>query len=494
MAVEKLLPHNVEAEASVLGALLIDPDAITQVAGVLDPDDFYHEAHRTIFQAALDLAEEHEPADIIVLCDELARRGKLDEVGGTSYVSGLVSYVTTSLNIRNHARIVRRCATLRALIKAAGTIAGVAYSEADADAALEEAYKALDTVALRRMVEQEVMTLGTALDKTLATLHERAYGDSAPTLRTGLAALDAHTGGFLPTELIYLVSRPKMGKSVLGETIARNVAEDCRQAGKGAVLVVTLEMSAEEWTQRLIANRASLDTFLLRTAFRRADGTVDDEGYAHMHAVADSDLRPLTRHLLIRDMPTGPRGLERLVTRVAAQYDGCPLVLVDYLSLLDADEESSGKRQSVYERVTDLSRAMKRTAQACRTTVMCLAQFNRANEARDNKRPLLSDIRDSGATEQDGNWILGLHRPAYYEPQRARDPVTRRLTRFGQFAELNVLAARNGVADVTIPLRFEGAYARFGDWPEMWPDFVSHPTGGDGNGGDVPTEQREKGA
>jgi replicative DNA helicase len=472
VGVEQLLPQNREAEAGVLGSLLIDCSGMDQIASWLTPDDFLHESHRTIYQAMRDLYEAGEPADYITLSDALARQGVLAAIGGDSVLSALANHVPTSRHLLSYARIVHRTSLCRALIRAAGDIAGVAYSNPDADAALDAAYATLDQVALRRRNDQEAVLLGDALDETLEEIEQMARGD-AQALMTGLALLDQHTGGFLPGELIMLAARPGVGKSALAAAVALAVARQCQRDGKGCVLWVTLEMNRRQVVKRLLSMLASLNTRYLRTGFRLPGGSgILQEAYDRIHQVADEQVRPLSQVLAIRDLPTGPQALDRLIARIAAQHDGCPLVIVDYLGLMQSD--SGNPRESRYERVSVVSEHLKQMALAARVPVLCLVQLNRESEYRDNKRPHASELRDSGNLEQDADWILGLYRPVMFDEDRAK-----REPRFGQFAEVLVLKARDGQARAMIPLRYEDAYTRFSDWPHEWsyPDDASRPKG-----------------
>ena len=234
VAAEKLLPQNVEAEAGVLGSLLIDPDATVQVADFLKPDDFYREAHRAIYQAMIDLYENRAPADLITLTDELARRGKLEDIGGLSYVSSLANQVPTSANVEYYARIVERTAILRRLIHAAGQIAAVAYNEPEATVALDQAEKLIFNVSQRSMradLEPIRDTLREYMDK-LDQLHERR-GDIVG-VATGFGDLDKLTGGLQKSDLIILAARPAVGKCLTAHTLiddprtgARLTIEEC---------------------------------------------------------------------------------------------------------------------------------------------------------------------------------------------------------------------------------------------------------------------------
>ncbi|HEY7973818.1 MAG TPA: replicative DNA helicase, partial [Ktedonobacterales bacterium] len=263
MAMEKLLPQNVEAEAGVLGSLLIDPDAMAQIADFLRPDDFYREAHRVIYQAISDLYETRTPADLITLTDELQRRGKLDEVGGASYVSSLANQVPTSANIESYARIVERTAILRRLIHAAGQIAGIAYNEPDANVALDQAEKLIFNVSQRishAEFEHIRDTLLAYLDK-LGHLHAQR-GDIVG-VATGFTDLDKITGGLQRSDLIILAARPAVGKTALALSAAHNASVRF----KHGIAIFSLEMSAEQLIARFLSMDAGVDQQKLRTGF-----------------------------------------------------------------------------------------------------------------------------------------------------------------------------------------------------------------------------------
>ena len=455
--IEKLLPQNVEAEAGVLGSIEIDPDAVTQVLGFLLPEDFYRHTHRLIYAAIRDLWAMHLPADLITLCDELQRRGQLDEVGGISYVQSLANQVPTSANAVYYAQIVHRCAVLRRLISAAGKIAAIAYSEPDADVASIEAHKLIreatqgagltDSTPISAVIDQFLDEQMTAIEQGVSI-----------GVQFGLTGLHKALGGLKPGELLYLCGRPGSGKSVLAATIAWQEAHARTMANAGTVEYVTLEMQATQVVGRVLAGFAGVDTRILRANFRRPDGVLDMDAWRAIRAAAD-DVRARTGdRLRFWDKPIQLGQLRAQLERAVSER-ACKLAIIDYIGLMRPDERTRDE----YERVTNLSRDLKQIALELRIPIICLVQMNRQSEYRPNPRPKMSDIRDSGGLEQDGDFILGIYRGAEYLPKTAElDP------HFAQFCEVNTIKARESRNNVVIPLRFEAAYTRMSDWPLDW--------------------------
>ncbi len=459
-ALEKPLPQNVEAEVGVLGSLLISPDALLLVRAFLRPEDFYREAHRVIYQAACDLADAGEACDLITLCDELTRRGQLEPVGGAALVSSLANGVPTSLNIAHYARIVERCATLRRLIHAAGQIAAVAYNEPDAETARDAAQALLNAVGTRRPLGSG-QWYEQALDSYLDAVLSVAEHGGQVGVRTGDAHVDDHTQGFMPGELIYLAGRPGSGKSTVAATWAHSIAEACAvRGGPGMVEWVTLEMRATQQVKRLLSALASVDGRLMRAGFRNNEGQIAKDAYRHVRRVA-ADLKTRLRHRIhFSDQPITIGEIRDLLARQVNEH-GCVSAVVDYLGLV----EPENARADAYQRVSDMSRRLKQIALELDIPIFCLLQLNREPERRANKRPMMADLRDSGQLEADADWVLGLYRGRYYYPRYA-DEDARHGGHFGDLLEMGVLKARDGVADnVTVPMRFEGAYTRVSPWP-----------------------------
>jgi replicative DNA helicase len=400
MASEKLLPQNVEAEAGVLGSLLIDPEAMAQIADFLTPEDFYRESHRVIYEAAQDLYESGTPADLITLIDELQRRGKLDEVGGPSYVSSLANQVPTSANVESYAHIVERTAILRRLIHAAGQIAGIAYNEPDANVALDQAEKLIFNVSQRvshAEFEHIRDTLREYLDK-LGQLHSRR-GEIVG-VATGFSDLDKMTGGLQRSDLIILAARPAVGKTALALSVAHGATT---RFGHG-VAVFSLEMSAEQLVARILSMDAGVDQQKLRT------GWIDDDEWDR---ISDSVGRLSEANIYIDDTPGITLMEMRSKARRLKMERGFDLIVVDYLQLMQGTISGRAGENRVQE-ISAISRGLKELARELDVPVLALSQLSRAVESRTDKKPQLSDLRESGCLAADTPVYLpdeGVYRP-----------------------------------------------------------------------------------
>ncbi|HEV2239330.1 MAG TPA: replicative DNA helicase [Ktedonobacterales bacterium] len=384
---EKLLPQNVEAESAVLGSILIDPDAIMQVADYLKPDDFYRDAHRVIYQAALELYEDRAPADLITLTDELARRNKLEEIGGASYVSSLANQVPTSANVDYYGHIVERTAILRRLIHAAGQIAAVAYDEPDATTALDQAEKLIFNISQRFSREDFDHireTLKTYIDK-LEQLHE--HRGSIVGVASGFSDLDKITGGLQKSDLIILAARPAVGKTAMSLSLAHNAS---LRFGK-SVAIFSLEMSKEQLVARLLSMDAGVDQSRLR------NGYLDDEEWER---ISDSVGRLSEANIFIDDTPGITLVEMRSKARRLMMEQGFDLMVVDYLQLMQGSGGGRGHENRVQE-VSEISRGLKGLARELNVPVLALAQLSRAVESRTDKHPQLSDLRESGCLAGD---------------------------------------------------------------------------------------------
>ncbi len=460
MGAEKGLPQNIEAEASVLGCILIDPAALAGVANTLEPGDLYLEGHREVYSAMLDLWKRRQPADLMTVIDELSRRNVLDLIGGSAFVSSLTNQVPTSVNVEHYARIVERCAVLRRLIEAAAEIAGLAYSEPDADNAAETAQAILMGAVLRRG-GMDSMAFGDAIDDFLAQCADAVERGVAPGVMTGFTALDDHLLGILPGELVYLCGRPGSGKSAVAAAMAATVATT--HIDGTCVEWVSLEMNHVQQVKRLVTSWSGVNGRAIRAGFRLGDGQVDEVSYRRTRDQAENLRRVLGRSLRLYDRPLTMAQLSAHLRRAHAKR-GVTLAVVDYLGLLDGED----MRASDYQRISRMSRELKQLALDLNIPIICLLQLNRECEKRADKRPMLSDLRDSGGLEQDADAVIAIYRGAYYNTQRAASDE-----QFRQFAEMLVLKAREGVANVSIPFRFESEYTRPSDWPDMWRGVVA---------------------
>lgn len=381
-ALEKLLPQNIEAECGVLGSILIDPEAVVQVADFLYPEDFYRDAHRTIYEVVLRLFEKREPADFITVCDELERLDKLEDVGGSSYITSLINEVPTSGNIEYYGRIVERTAVLRRLIHAAGQIAAIAYEEGDASAAMDKAEQIIFNIS-QRHARADFSSLGSLLaeymDK-LDQLHERR--GTIVGVPTGFTDLDRLTGGLQRSDLIILAARPAVGKTSLALSMAHNSA---MKYGR-SVALFSLEMSKEQLVQRLLAMDALIDQQRLRT------GWVEDNEWDRVIGA----MNKLAEAKIWIDDTAGISTTEmRSKARRLQAEQGIDLIVVDYLQLMQSSVGGKRNENRVQE-ISEISRNLKGLARELDVPVLALAQLSRAVESRQSKVPQLSDLRESG--------------------------------------------------------------------------------------------------
>ncbi len=397
---EKLLPQNIEAESGVLGSIIIDPEAIVQVADFLMPEDFYRDAHRTIYEVIIQLYEQQQPADFITICDELESRGKLEGVGGPSYVTSLINQVPTSGNVEYYGRIVERTAILRRLIHAAGEIAATAYQESDADVALEKAEQLIFNIS-QRHAHADFSTLRDILSdymSKLDQLHERR--GTIVGVPTGFADLDRLTGGLQRSDLIILAARPAMGKTSFALSLAHNSAIKHKQS----IAVFSLEMSKEQLVQRFLSMDAGIDQQRLRTGWIE-----DDEWERIIYAMGT-----LSETSIWIDDTAGISTMEmRSKARRLQAEHGVDLIIVDYLQLMQSTAGGTRNKNREQE-ISEISRNLKGLAREINVPVLALAQLSRAVESRSSKIPQLSDLRESGCLA--GDTLVYLPDEGVYQP------------------------------------------------------------------------------
>ncbi len=399
MSVDKLPPQNVEAEQSVLGSLLLDRDAIIKVASFLQPDDFYREAHGQIYVGMLHLYERREPADLVTLCDELDRRGQLDSVGGPAYLTSLVNTVPTSAHVEHYGRIVERAALRRRLIDAAARIAEIAYDETsdEIDDVIDRAEQLVFGVAQRRLARELVPISKVLYDYFDRIEYLQQHQGSVLGIPTGFVDLDKLLGGFQPSDLIIVAGRPGMGKSSLTLSIAESIAAK----GQGAVAIFSLEMSSEQLVQRLIAGETGIDSQRLRLGQLR-----DNEIDLVARAIGRLSEMPI---YLDDSADISPFELRTKARRLHTEYP-LSLVIVDYLQLMRSGVRSENRVQEI----SFISRSLKALARELRVPVMAASQLSRAVEARQDRRPQLADLRESGCLSRETLVYLpdqGIYRP-----------------------------------------------------------------------------------
>ena len=435
---EKLLPQNIEAERGVLGSIVIDPEAIVQVADFLTAEDFYRDAHRTIYTVIVQLYEQREAADFITICDELERRNKLEDVGGASYITSLINQVPTSGNVEYYGRIVERTAILRRLIHAAGEIAAIAYDEVDADLALEKAEQLIFSIG-QRHAHSDFSLLRDLLDEfriKLDQLHERR--GAIVGVPTGFTDLDRLTGGLQKSDLIILAARPAMGKTSMALSLAHNSAIKYQRS----VAVFSLEMSKEQLVQRLLSMDAGVDQQRLRT------GWIEDDDWDRI----SFSMGTLSEANIWIDDTAGISTVEmRSKARRLKAEHGIDMIIVDYLQLMQSSVGGKRNENRVQE-ISEISRNLKGLARELDMPVLALAQLSRAVESRQSKVPQLSDLRESGSIEQDADIVMFIYREDVYNPESERKNI----------ADIIVAKHRNGpVGEVS--LYFQASQTRFHD-------------------------------
>jgi replicative DNA helicase len=432
--IERLPPQNIEAEEAVLGALLIDPDAIIRLATILRPEDFYREKHGWIYDAILDLHERREPVDFLTVCDELERQRRLDELGGPAFITSLINAVPTSIHAEHYARIVERTATRRRLIDAAGQIAALAYQEADdVEEVVDHAEQILFGVSERRISRELVpikQVLSEYYDRIEYLTRHRGEMIGIP---SGFSDIDRLLGGMQRSDMIILAARPSVGKTSLALSIAHNAAKKHGQR----VAFFSLEMASEQVVQRLISAETGIDSQRLR----RGD-IADDEWSRFMKAAGDL----AETHFFIDDTPSASALELRTKARRLHAEVGIDLMVVDYLQLMRGDYRSENRVQEI----SGISRGLKALARELNVPVLALSQLSRGVESRSDKRPILSDLRESGALEQDADVVIFIYRDEMHNENTERKNI----------ADIIVAKHRNGPTG-TVSLYFKKELAQF---------------------------------
>ena len=441
--VDRLPPHNIEAEQSVLGSLLIDRDAIIRVASYLKAEDFYVSANATIYAAIRDLYNRREPTDFVTLSDELERNGTLDDVGGVGYLSSLLSAVPTAVHVEYYGQIVARTATLRRLIDAGTAIVGIGYQDnVETEDALDAAERALFNVTQQRSTK-DFQSIDEVIDRFFDQLEFlQTNRDQLVGVPTGFTDLDSLTGGLQRSDLIILAARPSMGKTAfqLGMTYGAAVKHG-RTVG-----IFSLEMSAEQLVQRLLATETGIDSHRIRL------GAINDREWDEISRAFG---RLSEAKIFIDDSANaGIMDVRSKARRLQAEH-GLDLIIVDYLQLM------SGRRsENRVQEISEISRGLKGLARELNVPVVALSQLSRAVESRADHRPMLSDLRESGSIEQDADIVMFIYREEKYDEHSDKKGI----------AEIIVAKHRNGPVS-SVNLRFFESTARFADLEMYRADF-----------------------
>ncbi len=435
--IHKIPPQNLEAEASILGGVLLDNEAINTVIELVKSDDLYRESHRKIYRAMVDLWDRNEPVDLITLSDHLKAKGELEDVGGSAYLAELASQVPTAANIAHYARIVREKAILRHLIRTSTDIVTRGMEErGDVDGFLDDAERAIFDISEDR-IRASFVRVGDVMTETIKKVDELYHRKEMVTgVPTGYRDLDRLTAGFQPSDLLIVAGRPAMGKTAF----ALNIAVNAALQGIG-VAIFSLEMAMEQLVLRMLCSEARVDHSRLRTGYLREHEfpalvkTAGQLGDAPVYiddtpAITVLEVRAKTRRLL--------RDRSRKIG----------LVIIDYLQLMRGHRDSPNREQEISE----ISRSLKALAKELRVPVVALSQLNRRVEERGDKHPQMADLRESGAIEQDADVIMFVYRDEAYDA--SKNPGV---------AEINIAKQRNGPVD-TVKLTFLKEYTRFEDY------------------------------
>ncbi|MGM0836957.1 MAG: replicative DNA helicase [Bacillota bacterium] len=433
---DRIPPQNIEAEQAVIGAIFLEPSALTMAAELVLPDDFYRAAHQKIFNCILNLSDRGEPIDLVTVTAELANLKLLEEVGGVSYLSDLANSVPTAANIEYYAKIVEEKSILRRLIRTATSIAQEGYSREDEVAGLlNEAEKQILEVSQRKNsgVFQNIKDVLVKTYDNIETLHNRK--GEVTGIETGFTELDRMTAGFQRNDLIIIAARPSVGKTAFALNIAQNVATKAREN----VAIFSLEMGAEQLVMRMLCAEGNINAQNLRT------GQLTAEDWSKLTMAMGS----LSNAGIYIDDTPGIRVSEiRSKCRRLKQESGLGMILIDYLQLIQGSGRNGGENRQ--QEVSEISRSLKALARELQVPVIALSQLSRGVEQRQDKRPMMSDIRESGSIEQDADIVGFLYRDDYYDKESENKNII----------EIILAKQRNGPVG-TVSLAFVKEYNKF---------------------------------
>ncbi len=443
---EYIPPHALDAELAVLGGIMLDPDALERLEGSLQPEHFYVERHRLIFAAMQELAAKGKPVDALTIKDYLEQRRQLDTCGGEAYLSELISAIPTAANVKHYAHIVRERAVLRELLQVCAGVSQKIYEEPGREVAEHLDQAEMEVLAVAERFSRSRPTFSKMSDLMVEGYHqlEKRYAEKKAItgVPTGFADLDEITSGLQRSDLVVIAGRPSMGKTAFAMNLARNAAMETEHVK--AVAIFSLEMSAQQIALRMLASEARVNMKLLRT------GRFSAEDWrklaAHSGALAESPI-------FVDDTPAiSVLELRSKCRRLKREAGGLDLVIIDYLQLMSGRADAERREQEISE----ITRSLKGLAKELDVPVIALSQLNRSLESRADKRPMMSDLRESGAIEQDADVIMFIYRDEVYH----RKPENEGL------AELIVAKQRNGPTG-TVNLTFLHEYTRF-------ENFASH--------------------
>ncbi|HOQ38994.1 MAG: replicative DNA helicase [Fervidobacterium sp.] len=435
----KNIPANLEAEQALIGSILIEPERLDEIVSIVSSVDFYDTKHRYIFSVFEQLHDENLPIDIISVCDKLRDQGLLEKVGGELYVAQLADSVPTSAHAEMYAHIVRDKAILRELISAGSQIVETAYSDSNVDEILDQAERIIFRIAESKATKSYIDIRNALTDvfehlEELRDKHAKGLSGFVTGIPTGFKKLDEMTSGFHKSDLIIVAARPSVGKTAFALNLAKNMAT----TGESSVGIFSLEMSREQLVQRLLCMESLVDLQKVRR------GWLSDEEWKRLMRGASNLMKA---NIVVDDESNlEPRVLRAKARRMKKEYD-VDAIFVDYLQLMSMDSRRDNRQQEISE----ISRSLKLLARELDISIIALSQLSRAVEQRDNKRPRLSDLRESGAIEQDADLVIFLYRDEYYRKQNIDLPHE---------TEVIIGKQRNGPIG-TVTLMFNPSFTNF---------------------------------
>lgn len=429
----KIPPQNIEAEQSVLGSMFLSRDAIIDVSEIIKADDFYKESHKKLFDVMMEMFEKDIPVDLVTVVDELRKRNMLEAVGGIDYIASLSSNVITTANVSYYAKLIKEKATLRRLIEASSEIMELSYEGDDVETVLDIAEQKIFDIAQGRNTTN-FSPIKDVLMNTFYKIEELYKNKGQLTgIPSGFPDLDLKTAGFQPSDFILVAARPSMGKT----SFALNIAQNAALLTGLPVAIFSLEMSKEQLVNRLICSTANIDSQKLRT------GNLDEDDWMKLAAA----MTPLSKAPIYIDDTPGIGVMDiRAKCRRLKLEKGLGLVMIDYLQLM----QGRGRAENRQQEISEISRSLKSLARELNVPVITLSQLSRAPESRSDHRPILSDLRESGAIEQDADIVMFLYRDDYYHKDSEKKNI----------AEVIIAKHRNGPTG-TVELLWLAQYTKF---------------------------------
>ncbi len=435
-SIGKIPPHSIEAEQSVLGAILLDREAIITASEYIKPEDFYKDIHREIYEAVMELFEKGEPVDIVTLSEQLRQRNTLDGVGGVAFLADMSSSVPTVANVAHYAKIIQEKSRLRKLIRACGEISDMSFEAAEEAAEIiEYAEKGIFDISQKR-TSKGFIALKEILVSSFNKIEELYNTKGKITgIPTGFSDIDSKTSGLQKSDLILVAARPSMGKTAF----ALNIAQHAALNAQIPVAIFSLEMSKGQLVNRMICAEANIDSHRLRT------GNLMEDDWPKL---ASSVSRLSSANIYIDDTPGITVAEMRSKCRRLKLERGLELILIDYLQLM----QGSGRVESRQQEISEISRSLKALAREMDCPVLAMSQLSRAPEMRSEHKPMLSDLRESGAIEQDADVVMFLYRDEYYHADTEKKGI----------AEIILAKQRNGPTG-TVELVWLDKFTKFAD-------------------------------